>query len=620
MACPGGLTVEASLGQYVKYGSGWPHTPPAPAALKYLFGNVANTLSASTTQSEIVRALTEWTRYGNLSFSPGAAPNDLRSFYIYFARGDHGDGFPFDGPGGILAHGFYPAPPNPESIAGDMHFDLDETWTASPSGIDVFSVALHEAGHALGLAHSDNPQAVMYAYYRYVTTLHADDIAGIQDLYGAAITQAPSPVSVTPSSGSGASQTFTFVYSDAAGYANLTWVNLDIHTALSSIGACYIQYDRATNTVQLANDGGSAWAGAAALGASGTLQNSQCAIDAGASSASGAGNNLTLVLSLSFKAAFAGGKNIYMGALNSVGLFSGWQTRGTWTVTAGGPQAPSAVSVTPSSGSGPAQSFRLVYSDAAGYANLAWVNLDIHSTLTSVGGCYFQYNPATNVILLANDAGTAWAGSTPLGSAGSLQNSQCALDMAGSSASGAGNNLTLNLPLSFKPALAGARNIYMGALNRSSIFSGWQIKGTWTVTTGTPQPPAPVSVTPSSGSGPSQTFTFVYSDPNGYADLTWVNLDFQTSLTSVSACYLQYDRAANTIRLANDSGSDWIGFATLGAAGALQNSQCSLNAGASSATMSGNNLTVQLALTFKPAFSGSKNVYMGALSDGGVFS
>ena len=45
-----------------------------------------------------------------------------------------------------------------------------------------------------------------------------------------------------------------------------------------------------------------------------------------------------------------------------------------------------------------------------------------------------------------------------------------------------GNTLTLNLAMTFKPAYAGAKNIYMHAVDISGTNSGWQQLGTWTVT------------------------------------------------------------------------------------------------------------------------------------------
>ena len=58
-----------------------------------------------------------------------------------------------------------------------MHLDDSESWNIGKN-IDLFSVTLHELGHALGLGHSDNPNDVMYPYYKMNTGLQAGDIAG----------------------------------------------------------------------------------------------------------------------------------------------------------------------------------------------------------------------------------------------------------------------------------------------------------------------------------------------------------------------------------------------------------------------------------------------------------
>ena len=82
--------------------------------------------------------------------------------------------------GGVLAHAFYPE-------NGNTHFDDGEAWVIDKEGIDLFQVAAHEVGHALGLEHSRDGNALMapiYAGYIPNYKLPADDIAGIQSMYG----------------------------------------------------------------------------------------------------------------------------------------------------------------------------------------------------------------------------------------------------------------------------------------------------------------------------------------------------------------------------------------------------------------------------------------------------
>lgn len=184
--CAGALTTAGPVGQAVPLvGDGWDGPGLGSANLNYAFVHVTQKAPPDSVKSEIERAYTEWAKHVQITFTQTINLNGPQTLAVLFASGAHGDGYPFDGPGGVLAHTFYPYPLNPEPIAGDMHFDNDENWRIG-ANLDVFSVALHEAGHALGLGHSDSPGDVMYPYYRMVTGLGPGDIAAIQKQYAAA--------------------------------------------------------------------------------------------------------------------------------------------------------------------------------------------------------------------------------------------------------------------------------------------------------------------------------------------------------------------------------------------------------------------------------------------------
>ena len=171
---------DALAADFVVQGSKWNKTN-----LTYAFNEFTPDLSQAAVRAAIQQAFGLWGAVTPLSFQE-VAVNQAPDIVIRFVAANHGDGNNFDGASGVLAHAYYP-PPGGGNLAGDTHFDEAEAWSVNlpPSGIDLVSVAAHEFGHALGLAHSNVQSALMYAYYGGAhRNLEPDDIAGIQQIYG----------------------------------------------------------------------------------------------------------------------------------------------------------------------------------------------------------------------------------------------------------------------------------------------------------------------------------------------------------------------------------------------------------------------------------------------------
>lgn len=170
---------DVTAAAFTLQGSKWNKTN-----LTYRFDSFSPDLTQAQIRTAVAQAFALWTAQTPLVITE--VTSSAADIIIRFVAGAHGDGNNFDGPSGVLAHAFFP-PPGGGSFAGDTHFDEAETWSVNlpASGIDLVTVAAHEFGHALGLAHSTVAGALMAPFYGGPhRNLEADDIAGIRALYG----------------------------------------------------------------------------------------------------------------------------------------------------------------------------------------------------------------------------------------------------------------------------------------------------------------------------------------------------------------------------------------------------------------------------------------------------
>jgi beta-propeller repeat-containing protein len=423
----------------------------------------------------------------------------------------------------------------------------------------------------------------------------------------------PSADSVSPNASSGAGQVFTFVFSDSQSASNLTDMAMLFNTSVSFTNACYIIYDRNAGAIKLLADDG-VGAGSKPVGSTTVLQNSQCAL--GVASASTSGLSQILNISVTFKAAFFGLKNIFMFASEAL-LNTGWVQRGTYFVAAGG--TPVANSVVPSAGSGPGQRFSFTVSDQGGPGFIVAVAMLFAPTLDLNNACSLVYDRARNTISLAFDNPANGAASLVPGSSTVVSNHQCTLRGANSTVTDGTTSLVITVDVTFNATYFGAKNTYLYAAETFSN-SGYVMVGGWNVTGGAPTAD---SVNPASGSGLSPNFVFTVSD--SVLDLNIIGMNLLVTSGSpanlANACYLLYNRTTSTIGLYSDNGVT-LSTKGIGSATTLQNSQCAV--GFTVVNVSGNSVSLTVNLVFQsPVFRGNKAVYLQALepnaSSGWVF-
>lgn len=135
-------------------------------------------------QRELLRAFQTWAIQANINI--GVAPDSGLALGVAGpAQHDARFGDIRIGAQPMASDALSVSVPYDPAISGTLSGDVLLNSTAGlASSVDLFAVALHEAGHVFGLEHSADPASVMFSHLNPNTTLTAGDIRALQALYG----------------------------------------------------------------------------------------------------------------------------------------------------------------------------------------------------------------------------------------------------------------------------------------------------------------------------------------------------------------------------------------------------------------------------------------------------
>jgi len=289
------------------------------------------------------------------------------------------------------------------------------------------------------------------------------------------------------------------------------------------------------------------------------------------------------------------------------GFQTSWGQVGTWTVD----QTP----IGPFSGSGGTQTFTLSAADPNGqaYTSITNVQLNFNWSPNAIDGCFLSYDTVSDKLYLADKTGNLSVFppislKIPGGTLGSIsQNtSNCQIDGSGSSISGQGTSLYLNLKTTFNSTFIGKQNTYVQVSD--NLTNGQAVlQGSWTAYPA-PSSAPPTSILPSGlNADGTHTMTFTYDDLNGFNYVPGMYVQIGQVFDDPGNCRFVYWRGTGAnnhiVNLYADTWSAFLGQAPVGQPGAIlaSTNRCTVNLGSSYVGENGTRGALNLVVDLKNA-------------------
>lgn len=180
-----------------------PLVNPLTGLLNGVTGSLTSGPNSRSNANTAFGGLAGWQREILQAFQTWAAATNLNLGLVFDSGATFGTGGAFQGDsrfgdiriGGTqldrsaLANAVVVSPGN-GTWSGDVLFNTAQSFSTNGygwGGYDLYTVALHEAGHVFGLEHSDDPASVMSeSYWGVRTGLSASDLAMVRSYYGGA--------------------------------------------------------------------------------------------------------------------------------------------------------------------------------------------------------------------------------------------------------------------------------------------------------------------------------------------------------------------------------------------------------------------------------------------------